>query len=100
MKPYPTLVPGPSRRCAHTMAKQHLAADVQIAGEVKSSYAVLFEKLRRLTFVSEGRTAMLMREDPRDILAAVYELLRSELHRYCCFNYLVEDDATRLRLNF
>ena len=82
------------------MAEQNLAADVQIAGEGKSSYAVLVEKVRRLTFVSEAMTAMLMREDPRDILAAVYELLRSELHLDCCFNYLVEDDATRLRLNF
>ena len=82
------------------MAEQNLAADVQIAGEGKSSYSVLVEKVRRLTFVSEATTAMLMREDPRDILGAVYELLRSELHLDCCFNYLVEDDATRLRLNF
>ena len=82
------------------MAEQNLAADVQIAGEGKSSYATLVEKVRRLTFLSEATTAMLMREDPRDILVAVYELLRSELHLECCFNYLVEDDATRLRLNF
>ena len=44
--------------------------------------------------------AMLMRDEPRDILAGVYALLRAELKLDCCFNYLVEDDATKLRLNF
>ena len=65
-----------------------------------SSYAALVESVRKLTFVSKASMAMLMREEPRDILAGVYALLRTELRLDCCFNYLVEDDATRLRLNY
>lgn len=65
-----------------------------------SSYAALVDNVRRLTFVSKASMAMLMREQPRDILAGVYALLRAELKLDCCFNYLVEDDATKLRLNF
>ena len=41
-----------------------------------------------------------MREEPRDILAGVYELLRAELKLDCAFQYLVDDERPRLRLNF
>jgi signal transduction histidine kinase len=81
------------------VADQGIASDLQ-AAEGMSSYAALVESVRRLTLVSKASMAMLMREEPRDILADVYALLRAELRLDCCFNYLVEDDATKLRLNF
>jgi len=81
------------------VAEQSLASELQLP-EGMSSYAALVDSVRRLTFVSKASMAMLMRDEPRDILAGVYALLRTELKLDCCFNYLVEDDATRLRLNF
>ena len=82
------------------MTDPQLATDTHSAGEGTSSYAALVERVRRLTTLSDAMTAMLTREEPREILAAVYELLRVEMRLDCCFNYLVEDGATRLRLNF
>ncbi|MEX1113455.1 MAG: hypothetical protein WED32_03305, partial [Patescibacteria group bacterium] len=81
------------------MADQSIASDLQ-RPDGMSSYAALVDSVRRLTFVSKASMAMLMREEPRDILAGVYALLRAELRLDCCFNYLVEDDTTKLRLNF
>ncbi|MEX1185984.1 MAG: GAF domain-containing protein [Gemmatimonadaceae bacterium] len=81
------------------MAVQSTASDLE-RPDGMSSYAALVDSVRRLTFMSKASTAMLMRDEPRDILAGVYALLRAELRLDCCFNYLVEDDATKLRLNF
>ena len=81
------------------MADQNTASELE-RSEDMSSYAALVESVRKLTFVSKASMAMLMREEPRDILAGVYALLRAELRLDCCFNYLVEDDATKLRLNY
>ena len=77
-----------------------LATEALAAGEGSSAYATLVEKVRRLTTLSDAMTAMLTRDDPREIITAVYDLLRVELRLDCCFNYLVVDDATGLRLNF
>lgn len=77
-----------------------LATEARAAVEGTSGYAALVEKVRRLTTLSDAMTAMLTRDDPREIITAVYDLLRVELRLDCCFNYLVVDDATRLRLNF
>jgi hypothetical protein len=65
-----------------------------------ASKASLADEVRRLTFLAKASTAMLTREDPREVVAAVYELLRVELRLDCCFNYIVDDTSTRLRLNF
>ena len=65
-----------------------------------ASKALLADQVRRLTFFAKASTAMLTREDPREVVAAVYELLRVELRLDCCFNYIVDDTSTRLRLNF
>lgn len=83
-----------------TVLKQSASMDVPLTGDISGSYATLLERVRRLTLVSNASAAMLMREDPRDILTEVYELLRGELRLDCCFTYLVDDEATRLRLNF
>ena len=82
------------------MSEHAVTSDLSSASEPTTSFAALVDKVRRLTFISNASVAMLTHEDPRDILAAVYQLLREELKLDCCFNYLVEDDATRLRLNF
>ncbi len=80
--------------------EQGVAYAVDFTADQASGHAELTEKIRRLTFISSASSEMLVRDEPRELLAAVYELLRSELDLDCCFNYLVEDESARLRLNF
>lgn len=82
------------------MSEHVVTSDLSSASEPTTSFAALVDKVRRLTFISNASVAMLTHDDPRDVIAAVYDLLRAELRLDCCFNYIVEDDATRLRLNF
>lgn len=81
-------------------SEQSVAYALDVTSEQASSHAELAEKVRRLTFVASASSEMLVRDEPREVLAGVYELLRAELGLDCCFNYLVEEESIRLRLNF
>ena len=81
-------------------SEQSVAYALDATAEQGSIHAQLVEKVRRLTFVANASSEMLVRDEPREVLAGVYQLLRADLDLDCCFNYLVEEESTRLRLNF
>lgn len=54
---------------------------------------------RRLRLVAKASATMLLLDDPRALVEGVLELLKSEFDLACAFNYLLDDDGARLRLN-